>query len=260
MSLLLMLAVTLPATAPLKVAAPGVSVVNVDAKLGEFVGEHVAQQLKLRGLDVVTNKEIAALLGMERQRQLLGCSEASASCFAELANALGADAVLLGDVARIGARFQVNLKLITATTGKTLALFSETAPSEDALLDVLTAGAARLAAEATGASPPAAAAKAPRVGAWVLVGAGVAVAGAGAVSLAVSEGAYQKLQSGTPGDEGAALRASGPTLGTLGLVGLGVGGAAIVGGLVWLLVPSAPAVALVPTPVGGALVLGGTFP
>lgn len=61
--------------APLKVAAPGFNVINLEARLGEFYTEHTAQQLKLLGLEVITVREIASMLGLERQRQLLGCSE-----------------------------------------------------------------------------------------------------------------------------------------------------------------------------------------
>lgn len=94
--------------APLKLVAPGLQVVGLDPKIGDFLTEHVAQQMKLAGVDIITQREMASLLGLERQKQLLGCSDASSSCMAELASALGADGVLLGDLARFGGRIQIN--------------------------------------------------------------------------------------------------------------------------------------------------------
>ena len=37
---------------------------------------------------VMTSGEVAQVIGLERQKQLLGCSETGASCMAELAGAL----------------------------------------------------------------------------------------------------------------------------------------------------------------------------
>lgn len=73
-----------------KVASPGLSNVNADAKVVGFFADHFAQQLQLGGVHVTTQSEIGTLLGFERQRQLMGCSDdGSASCLAELSGALG---------------------------------------------------------------------------------------------------------------------------------------------------------------------------
>ena len=57
------MAAILLSASPLTLAAPGLSVVGFDEKTGLFLGEHVAQQLKLAGAKVVTQKEMAAVLG-----------------------------------------------------------------------------------------------------------------------------------------------------------------------------------------------------
>ena len=90
-----------------KLAAPGLNGVGLDAAFAGFAGEHLAQQLREAGLEVVTGSEIGAVLGIERQKQLLGCS-AGASCMTELANALGADGVVLGDLAQVGSKIAMN--------------------------------------------------------------------------------------------------------------------------------------------------------
>src|SRR5688500_16256709 len=98
----LVLAAVVVSIAPMKLALPGLQVVGIDPKLGAFYGEHFAQQLTLRGARVTSTSEISALLGLERQKQLLGCSDEASSCMAELAKALGVDGLALGDVAKVG--------------------------------------------------------------------------------------------------------------------------------------------------------------
>lgn len=88
--------------APPQVAAPELTVIGIDANRAALFTEHLAQQLTALGFTVVSAKQMGSLLGQERQKQLLGCSEESASCMAELAAALGSDAIVTGS-ARGGA-------------------------------------------------------------------------------------------------------------------------------------------------------------
>src|SRR5258705_8474796 len=140
------------APAPLKVAVPGITRINLDESQASFYTEHLAQQLKFAGLEIITQKEIAAMLGNERQKQLLGCSDVSSSCMTELANALGTDALLLGDIARVGSKTQINLKIIASTDGQTLTAYSDRVDGEEAVLDSPTHGA-QLMAEAAAVKP-----------------------------------------------------------------------------------------------------------
>jgi hypothetical protein len=275
------LALTLVLTAvggaqrPAKLASPGLAVVNIDAKVGEFYTEHVAQQLKLTGVEIITVREIQSLLGMERQRQLLGCSTDASSCIAELANALGADGVLLGDIARLGDRYTINLKVIGAESGRTLALFSDGVKSEEDVIDALTRGAAKLATDTSrvlGLAPPKLEAlekPAPvslRKLAAVPAVAGVVLAAVGIGLLAWSESDYQNLQKGSPGADGPSLASRGPTNGVLGVTGVVVGCVAVAAAVV-MFVLGAPAASPAPVslswalgPNGGGLVLSGVWP
>jgi len=97
----LMVATGAPALPQLKIASPGLTGVRVTDKEATFFSEHLAQQLAAAGAKVSSDREISALLGLERKRQLLGCSESSSQCVTELAGALGVDALVVGDVAKL---------------------------------------------------------------------------------------------------------------------------------------------------------------
>jgi hypothetical protein len=65
-------------------------------------------------LQVLGMSDLRAVLGLERQRQLLGCD--SGECLAELGGALGVDRILAGSIGRVGDAYYLNMKLIRATT------------------------------------------------------------------------------------------------------------------------------------------------
>lgn len=271
MQMMVLLAVVISAAPvaqrPPRIASPGFSGVNLDSSLTSFFAEHVAQQLKLAGVEVATAKEIQSLLGLERQKALLGCTSDSSSCFAELANALGADGVLLGDLARIGARYQLNLKIINAATGKTLALFAESTTSEEAVIDALTRAAQTMALEVSRAlgkplsTSSVSAVSSVRPWALLPLGVGVLSLGAGAVCLGVSLDAHATLATGSPGENGAQLRDTGKRTGDLAVVGFAVGGAALVGAAVLYFAGAPPPpIAVSVSPGGASVMLRGEFP
>ncbi|MBL8950883.1 MAG: hypothetical protein JNK82_08910 [Myxococcaceae bacterium] len=104
-------AVLISAAAPeLKIAAPGLTLNGLDEKLSSPFTDHLAQRFE--GVRVITSRDIAALLGLQRQAQLLACGDAAANCMAELGNALGVDGVLIGDVVKLGRVVQLNLRII----------------------------------------------------------------------------------------------------------------------------------------------------
>jgi hypothetical protein len=100
----------------------------------DFASELLAQGLEHRGLKVMTPRAIAAVLGNERQKQLLGCSE---TCVTELAGALGVDALLVGDLAKLGTDWAVTVRLVAAQSGETIASSNERATTREGLPLVL---------------------------------------------------------------------------------------------------------------------------
>ncbi len=250
---LLAATVAVASSSEIRVALPELSGVGLEKGLVSFYSEHLAQQLTLQGVRVVTAKEIATLLGVERQKQLLGCTEAAQSCIAELANALGAEGILMGDVAKVGTTYQLNLKVLAAASGKRLAQYTSSSESEEQVLRELSKAAQGMAAALATSlgrtlKPDLAALTAlqqsqSRAGfrkvAWVPALAGAVLAGGGTAALVIAGGKYRQLDapsgSYTLGDA-RALRDDGKLLQTFGWVGVGVGAAALAtGGLLLFL-------------------------
>jgi hypothetical protein len=139
MSPAILLTLALVSATPRTLASPGLTSINIDERVAAFYSEFFAQELAVKsGFRVVTQAEVATLLGLERQRQLLGCSDDSTSCMAELAGALGAEGVVTGSIARLGSGFAVTLKVISPGDARTLAVRTGRSKDEDSLLDWLT--------------------------------------------------------------------------------------------------------------------------
>ena len=125
LSLILAIAATASAAAPpatpsaaaptqrlavLKVVAQG-----VPPDVAETLTQVIAEQAsKTPGFNAISQSEIGALLGVERQKQMLGCGDAS--CLAEIGGALGAKLVLSGSLGKVGESYVLQLQLLD--TGK----------------------------------------------------------------------------------------------------------------------------------------------
>ncbi|MBK7859231.1 MAG: hypothetical protein IPJ65_11545 [Archangiaceae bacterium] len=241
MTTLLLLAVLQASASPPSLAAPGFSKLNVTDQQAAFFAEHFAQQLSQRGCKVTSSAQIAAVLGLERQKQLLGCADESSSCNIELANALGADGIVVGEVARFEGRYQLNVKVTSAKDGSVLASASFKAKDEEEALDGLSAAARRMApevAERLGRTleKPSGVALAfdneqnAKTRRWALVPLALAVVSAGvAVGLyVVARGDFDRLNRGTfTVAEGGRIRDEGKTLQLVSAVGVGVSVAAL---------------------------------
>lgn len=247
---------------PINLALPGLSAQGFSREQAEFFTEHLALALRQQGVDVVTPREIGALLGLERQKQLLGCSDGADSCTVELANALGADGVLLGDVGKVGDRIQINLKVLNPGTARAIALFARGVTGDGAVLDALTAAAPELVAQAAkalgrSAGSPRGGERRPVGWWWVPGAAGVALAGAGVGLLVAGNQTAELLRTsgGTLTAERAAdAVAAGKVEQRLG-VGLAIAGAAGLAASVVLLVATNAAV----SPVAWIDASGGVF-
>jgi TolB-like protein len=232
------------AASPPRVAAMDFGRVgSVEPELATFLSEHFVQQFQQStSLEVITSKSVAATLGLERQRQLLGCADNMSSCLTELAGALGAELMIVGEVARLDRGLQVNVRVIDASRANSLYSGSARADTTDGLLDQLKAMASDSEAPVLARFSlrrQRSASWAP----WSVMGAGAAVAITGGVLLGLSASERAQLQvprlDVSPNqivefENGAGTRA------TVGFVALGVGVAAIAGGLAWQLLRKPP--------------------
>jgi hypothetical protein len=75
---------------------------------------------KVSGYQVVSQSEVVAMLGLERAKQMLGCSD-DAGCQVELAGALNADRLLAGSVTVIERTALLAVRLIEVKRTRTLA-------------------------------------------------------------------------------------------------------------------------------------------
>jgi hypothetical protein len=242
-----LLLVSLLAAAPVqKLALPGLTGVRLPPDLVEFYAEHLAGSLRAQGLSVVTAKEITTVLGLERQRQLLGCSEASESCMAELAGALGVDGTLMGSIAKLDDTYQVQLKVLSAGGARVLAEFKGSARSENHLLSRLDDAAAELAVSLKPLAPPPTA----RSAAWIpaLFGAAALLTGGG-FWLDANAAHVALIGTGTPlsstDSDGLVLRGERSLL--VAAIGLGVGAASLVAAGAMLLFGGPPSATPTPT-------------
>ena len=117
-----LVAVVLLTAAPVKVAVPGFNVSGLDAAQADAWVDRFVTLLSADGaFKLTTSRDIQQVLGIERQRELLGCTDGQASCLAELAGALGVDAILTGTVAHAGTGYTASLRVLKTGDGAQIA-------------------------------------------------------------------------------------------------------------------------------------------
>ena len=87
---------------------------------------------KIPGFLAISQEEIGAMLGLERQRQMLGCG--NESCLAEIGGALGARKVISGTLGKVGEAFVLQLQLVDTARAKVLGRESKTVKDQSDLL------------------------------------------------------------------------------------------------------------------------------
>lgn len=238
--MLLLSLLALGATTAPTLAMPGLNAVNITDNEAALHSEVLAQELLRRGVQVTTARDISTMLGAERQKQLMGCGEQS--CIAELANALGADGLIQGDVGKVDAQWSLTVRILSSQTGKTLAAFSgQSKENIAALLD----HAARLLAQQLSDAlhlglvpvPEASAAK-PVSRWWAVLPAAVAVGGGvvGALFTSQAQHSLADLRAARYREDAIVLRDAGQQQQTVAWVGFGVGLAGAIGAVTILMV------------------------
>lgn len=122
-ALLLAAPADVSSTKPFALAMPGLNSVQLAQGEGELRAESLSQALGAHGVKVFSSRDLQTLLGMERQKQLLGCAEDN-QCMLEITAALGVDGVLVGDLGRFGEEYVLNLKILSTAKATVLAIFN----------------------------------------------------------------------------------------------------------------------------------------
>lgn len=267
--MLIVLASVLLQAAPVSVAAPGLRSYGVDPKLVDAWLDRGVTVLSSSGIKVTSHSDLEQALGFERQRQLMGCSDNANSCLAELAGALGVDALLVGSVVKGESGYTVTLRIIGTSSSQEFASASGRFTKEAALLDWLDETMPQLAAKlrkalgrdegATGTSTAT-----PAIVRWVPAFVGLAAVGVGVTFLGLSQGAATQLRTGQfqSAAEIDAVAQRGNTFQLTGWILTGVGTAAIAAGVLWGVLggTKAPVASLMFDSHGAYVSLGGTWP
>jgi TolB-like protein len=229
---ILLVVLALPAAASaaarVKVAVTEVkSVQGVPAGTATILSDIVVSEVARHGYDVISQSDISAMIGFERQKKMLGCDETS--CLAEIGGALGVDYLITGQVGQIGTRFRISLMVVDSrkarVTGRAANFCDQ---NEDALARAAEATVGQLitsirASESNQLAPPAAGlspamvpAPAPpppardtpagkataslgerhmTTGTWVALGSGGALVLGGSLAIAGARNKYDSLSA-----------------------------------------------------------------
>jgi TolB-like protein len=104
----------------------------------------VVSDVARAGYDVISRGDIAAMVGFEKQRQVLGCGDET-GCLAEIGGALGVDYLVTGQVGQIGSQYRISLLLVDARKARGAARAAEFCEkNEDALVRAAQATLAQL--------------------------------------------------------------------------------------------------------------------
>jgi hypothetical protein len=75
---------------------------------------------KLEGISAISAAEVRDMLGLERQKQLLGCEEDATSCLAEVAGALDADEMVTTELVLLGETYTLTARRSDMRRGRVL--------------------------------------------------------------------------------------------------------------------------------------------
>jgi TolB-like protein len=251
-----------------KVAVPGVRAQGLPEGTASVLTEvMVSEASRTGGFQIFSQSDLESMLGFERQKTLLGCTEES--CLSEIGAALGVDYLLIAQVGRIGTQYRTDLRLIDAKKAVAVAREGAFCPAnEDALAATVQRLTHQVFQDAGGGTSTAASQGSPRTVPLIVLGsAGVLLAG-GAVSGILALGDYNTLssqkQSLSASSYAAAYAQTQPGMKTkamladvlfaAGIVTAGVGGYLLFFG------HSEATVSLSAGPQGAGLVVQGHFP
>ncbi len=243
--LLATLTLSLAGAAPERVVVPEVSVTDPSLRpLAVQTQERLATELqRLERFEVLTSGDVAQLLGLERQRQLLGCDEAAGSCLAELSNALGAPWLATGSLSGTAARVRFDFKFVSVATSRVVVREGGDVRPEE--LPALVTQVVRAVAASFSTSERAKAGEPSVAGPVVTIALGGAALAGGVVGLILLHAERDRFQANVSSMTAVAIASFNERFAAFRALWIGLtaaGALAAAGGALWL--------ALTPKPVG----------
>ena len=108
---------------------------GLDPAIGPQVAAKLAEALRERtGGEVISSDEMISMLQHEKERAILGSCKEGDSCLAELASALGADAIVAPRLTKVEGALLLSVSIVDARTASVKSRVSETWGGESILL------------------------------------------------------------------------------------------------------------------------------
>jgi TolB-like protein len=128
-----------------RVAVLDIRSLGTELHKAELLSEILLTEMtRAKRYDVIGRSDVAALLGLEKQKAMLGCAE-DAACLAEIGGSLGVDFIIVGSLGRIGTVARLDLKLLDARRSRVVERFGESiGGGEEQLVEVAQRGARAL--------------------------------------------------------------------------------------------------------------------
>lgn len=149
-----------PAPKRIRVAVIEIRPLGTEPHKAELLSEILLTEMtRAKRFDVIGRSDVISLIGLEKQKALLGCAE-DASCLAEIGGALGVEYIVVGTLGRLGTLARVDLKLLDTRRSRVVERFGDSVGGgEEQLVAVAQQGAKALLdalSAATAAASPAA--------------------------------------------------------------------------------------------------------
>jgi hypothetical protein len=239
---------------------------TIDPKSVEGLSALIASETAARGdVQVTSGADLRGLIGFDRERQLLGCTETS--CMTEIAGSLGVEYLLFSEASKVGDVWLLSMTLLDSRKALAVSRITRRASSLNELVPLAGEALATVLEPVLGTAPGATAPAAPDgtvsapssspTLAFAVGGAGLALAAGGAVFGVLALRAHERQQTAADAGDRAGYDAASAAVRRNRLLADGLyvaGGLAVATGLVlWLTHDPKPApVALVPLPRGVA--------
>jgi hypothetical protein len=119
----------------IRIAVLDIRALATDAQKAELLSEIALTEAAsmANGFEVIGKSDINAVIGFEKQKQVMGCGDDS-TCLAEIGGALGVDYILVGSLGAMGALFRLDLKLVDAKKARVKARVGVTVEGNESKL------------------------------------------------------------------------------------------------------------------------------